>query len=106
MAETAIASVDRHARVLVQLVVARHAIDDGDIAAGVGALHARLSRLLYSISLEHGSDAMATAAQYAVSALDAGSLYPGSELESFIGQVAASVRMTAKDLTRSTPFGT
>ena len=105
MGETGAGSVDRNARVLVRLVVERQAIDDADIAAGVGALHERLSRLLHAISLEHGSDAMATAAEYAVAALEAGSLYPGDELEAFLRQVAASVRATSKGLTRTTPFG-
>ncbi len=48
---------------------------------------------------------MSTAAEYAATALEAGSLYPGDELEAFLRTVAAGVRTTAKELTKSNPFG-
>ncbi|MCW2921205.1 MAG: hypothetical protein JWL76_1079 [Thermoleophilia bacterium] len=97
--------LDRHARTLVGLALAQHSVQGGDIAEGVVELHDRLSQLLHAISLEHGTDAMSTAAEYAARAQEAGSLYPGDELETFLRDVAAGVRATAKDLTKSTPFG-
>ncbi|MCB0880332.1 MAG: hypothetical protein KDC46_15275 [Thermoleophilia bacterium] len=76
-----------------------------DMAAGVGDLHTRLARHLHEISLELGTDAMATAAEYAATALEAGTLYPGDELERFLVDVARAVRASSKDLTKHTPFG-
>jgi hypothetical protein len=102
---SALQVLDRHARTLVRLALAQHAIRDTDVAGGVGSLHDRLARLLHALSLEHGTDAMSTAAEYAAAALEAGSLYPGDELEAFLRDVTASVRTTSKELTRSTPFG-
>lgn len=96
--------LDRHVRTLVRHSIAQQAIRDGDVAAGVGALHARLATRLHRISLEHGTDAMSTAAEYAAAALESGTLYSGEELDTFLVEVARSVRATAKDLTRSTPF--
>ncbi|MCW2928870.1 MAG: hypothetical protein JWM86_2838 [Thermoleophilia bacterium] len=101
---SALRVLDRHARTLVKLAVAQHAITDGDTAAGVGAWHDRTSRLLHAISLEHGTDAMATAAEYGAAALEAGSIYPGDELDAFLREVAASVRATSRDLTKASPF--
>lgn len=96
--------LDRHVRTLVRHSIAQHAIRDGDVAAGVGALHGRLATRLHRISLEHGTDAMSTAAEYAAAALESGTLYPGEELDTFLVEVARSVRTTARDLMRSTPF--
>jgi hypothetical protein len=101
----ALGVLDHHARVLVRHAIAHQAIGGGDLVDGVGELHAHVAGLLHAISLEHGSDAMATAADYAAAALHAGSLYPGAELDAFLARVAASVRTTSKELTRATPFG-
>lgn len=101
---SALRVLDRHARTLVRLSLVQHAIRDSDVAAGVTTLHDRLARVLHVISLEHGTDAMSTAAEYAAAALEAGSLYPGDELESFLRDVSAGVRATSKDLTRSGPL--
>lgn len=97
--------LDRHVRTLVRHSIAQQAIRDGDVAAGVGALHGRLATRLHGISLEHGTDAMSTAAEYAAAALESGSLYAGEELEAFLGDVARSVRATSKELTRTQPYG-
>lgn len=103
---TALRVLDGHVRTIVRLAIAQHAIhEEGGAANGVGALHERIARLLHELSLEHGTDAMSTAAEYAASALEAGILYLGEELETFLRDVTASVRATSKDLTRSTPFG-
>ncbi len=96
--------LDRHVRALVRHALAQHAVQGANVA-DVAALHDRLAKLLHAISLEHGTDAMSTAAEYGAAALEAGSLYPGDELEVFLRDVAAGVRATAKELTRSTPFG-
>lgn len=101
---SALRVLDRHVRTLVRHALAQHAVQ-GSVADGVTELHDRLAKLLHAISLEHGTDAMSTAAEYAASALEAGSLYPGDELEAFLREVAAGVRATSKELTRSTPFG-
>ncbi len=97
--------LDRHVRAIVRLAIAQHAIRDADTAEGVSQLHDRVSIVLHEITLEHGTDAMATAAEYATAALDVGTLYPGDELEAFLRSVAASTRSTSKELTRHTPFG-
>jgi hypothetical protein len=102
---SALRVLDRHARTLVRLALAQHAVQGSDVAQGVTGLHDRLAKHLHALSLEHGTDAMSTAAEYAAAALEAGSLYPGDELETFLRDVAAGVRATAKDLTKSTPFG-
>lgn len=97
--------LDRHVRTLVRHSIAQQAVSEATVAEGVGALHARLAGRLHRISLEHGTDAMSTAAEYAAAALEAGSIYPGDELDTFLGEVARSVRATAKDLTRTAPYG-
>lgn len=97
--------LDRHVRVMVRHSIAQQAIRDSDHGVGVSALHDRLARRLHAISLEYGTEAMSTAAEYAAASLEAGSLYPGDELDAFLGEVARSVRSTNKGLTRSTPFG-
>jgi hypothetical protein len=97
--------IDRHARTIVKHAIAQHGIRGSDFAAGVAEHHGHLSRVLHEIQLEHGSDAMNTAGEYAAAALESGSLYPGEELDSFLRSVAASVRATSKDLTKNTPFG-
>lgn len=102
---SALRVLDRHARTLVRLALVQQTVPGNDVADGVTGLHDRLSKLLHAISLEHGTDAMSTAAEYAASALEAGSLYPGDELEAFLRDVAAGVRATSKELTKSTPFG-
>lgn len=102
---TAMRVLDRHARTLVRHALAQQAVPGTNVADGVVALHDRIAKLLHAISLEHGTDAMSTAAEYGASALEAGSLYPGDELEAFLRDVAAGVRATSKELTRSTPFG-
>lgn len=102
---SALRVLDRHTRTIVRHALAQHAIQGTDVAEGVTALHDRVARLLHAISLEHGTDAMSTAAEYGATALEAGTMYPGDELEAFLREVAAGVRATAKDLTRSTPFG-
>lgn len=102
---SALRVLDRHVRVMVRHSITQHAFRDSDLPTGVAQLHDRLAAHLHALSLEHGTDAMSTAAEYASTALDAGSIYPGDELEAFLTQVAAAVRATSKDLTRSTPFG-
>ena len=97
--------LERHVRVLVRHAITQQAIRDADLAAGVSQLHDRLATHLHAISLEHGTDAMSTAAEYAATALEAGAIYPGDELEGFLASVAASARTTSKELTRHTPFG-
>lgn len=97
--------LDRHTRTLVKLVLAHRGVDDADLARGVCDQHDRIAHVLHAISLEHGTDAMNTAAEYAATALDTGSLYPGEELETFLRDVAGRVRATARDLTKSTPYG-
>ena len=97
--------LERHAREIVKLAIAQHGITDGDLAQGVGERHDHISRVLHEISLEHGSDAMNTAGEYAAAALQAGSIYQGEELEAFLRTVAASARATSRELTKSTPFG-
>lgn len=104
-ASSSLRMLDRHVRTLVRHSIAQQAIRDSDVATGVGVLHGRLAACLHRISLEHGTDAMSTAAEYAAVALESGSLYPGEELDAFLAQVARSVRATAKDLTRPTQFG-
>lgn len=102
---TAMGMLDQHVRVLVRHSISQQAIRDADLAAGIGELHGRIASRLHAISLEHGSDAMSTAAEYAATALEAGSLYPGDELDAFLTEVAARVRATSKGLAKSTPFG-
>ncbi len=102
---SALRVLDRHARTLVRHAIAQHAIRESDTAAGVAALHDRISRVLHALSLEHGTDAMSTAGEYAAAALEAGTIYPGDELEEFLRHVCASARATSKELTKSTPFG-
>lgn len=97
--------LDRHVRAIVKLAIAQHGIRDGDLAQGVAQRHDRIARVLHEISLEHGTDAMNTAAEYAAAALDAGSIYQGEELEDFLRSVAAAVRTTTRELSKSTPFG-
>jgi hypothetical protein len=101
----ALRALDRHARSLVKHGLAQQSIGGASLAAGVGEQHDHLARLLHEISLEHGTDAMSTAAEYASAALEAGSLYFGDELDQFLRQVAASVRTTSRELTKNTPFG-
>jgi hypothetical protein len=102
---SALRVLDRHVRALVRHSISQQAIPGGNLASGVGELHDRLAGMLHAISLEHGTDAMSTAAEYAAFALEAGALYPGDELEAFLREVAGAVRATSKDLTKSTPFG-
>lgn len=102
---SALRMMDRHTRTLVKLVLTQQAIPGNDVAQGVGELHARIATLLHGISLEHGNDAMATAAEYGAVALESGVLYAGDELESFLQDVAASVRATSRELAKGTPFG-
>lgn len=102
---SALRVLDRHTRTLVRHALAQNAVQGNDVAAGVTALHDRLAKLLHAISLEHGTDAMSTAAEYGAVALEAGTLYPGDELEVFLREVATGVRTTSKELTKSTPFG-
>ena len=97
--------LDRHARTIVKHAIAQHGIRGSDFAAGVAEHHDHLCHVLHEIQLEHGSDAMNTAGEYAAAALESGALYPGEELDSFLRNVAASVRATSKDLSKSTPFG-
>ena len=97
--------LDRHARTIVKLIVAQQALGGSDTATEVAKWHDRISRLLHSISLEHGTDAMSTAAEYAVAALESGTLYAGDELDAFLRSVAASVRTTSREITKSSPFG-
>ena len=101
----ALRQLDRHTRTLVKHALATQSISDTDLAAGVGAQHDHIATVLHEISLEHGTDAMSTAAEYADAALQAGSLYAGEELDTFLPSVAASVRSTSRELTKSTPFG-
>lgn len=102
---TALRVLDRHVRVIVRHSISQQAIRDSDLAEGVGALHGRIARHLHGLSLEHGTDAMSTAAEYAAASLEAGSIYSGDELDAFLTDVARSVRATSRNLTRSTPFG-
>lgn len=97
--------LDRHARTIVKHAIAQYGIRGNDLAAGVAEHHDQISRVLHEIQLEHGSDAMNAACEYAAAALEAGSLYPGEELDTFLRSIAASVRATSRDLTKSTPFG-
>ena len=97
--------LDRHARTIVKHAIAQHGIRSSDLAAGVAEHHDQISHVLHEIQLEHGADAMNTAGEYAAAALEAGSLYPGEELDTFLRAIAASVRATSRDLTKSTPFG-
>ena len=97
--------LDRHARTIVKHAIAQHAIRGGDLSSGVAEHHDQICHVLHAIQLEHGSDAMNTAGEYAAAALESGSLYPGEELDTFLRTIAASARSTARDLTKSTPFG-
>jgi hypothetical protein len=97
--------LDRHARTIVKHAIAQHGIRSGDLAEGVAEHHTHVSKVLHEIQLEHGSDAMNTAAEYAAAALEAGSLYPGEELDAFLRSTASAVRNTSRDLMKSTPFG-
>lgn len=97
--------LDRHARTMVKLSITAQAVTGNDLAAGVAAEHDRVAHTLHEISLEHGTDAMNTAAEYAACALEAGSLYHGEELDTFMRDVAVSVRNTSRELTKHTPFG-
>ncbi|MCW2925355.1 MAG: hypothetical protein JWM98_2759 [Thermoleophilia bacterium] len=101
----ALRDLDRHARTIVKLALAGGALRDADLAEGVGELHARIAQSLHAISLEHGTDAMSTAAEYAATALESGLLYPGDELDRFLRDVAASARATSRDLTKGSPLG-
>lgn len=85
--------------------IAQHGIQGNDLAAGVSERHDQVARVLHEVSLEHGTDAMNTAAEYAAAAIDAGSIYPGEELETFLRDVAGAVRATSRELTKSSPFG-
>lgn len=100
----ALRALDRHARTIVKLAIAQQGID-GDLAVGVAERHDQVAHVLHELSLEHGTDAMVAAAEYAETALEAGSLYPGDELDEFLRSVAAAARATSRDLTKSTPFG-
>ncbi|MCW2961272.1 MAG: hypothetical protein JWM90_1659 [Thermoleophilia bacterium] len=96
--------LDGHVRALVRVALVQQSLRENDVAAGVAEFHERCARLLHAVSLEHGTDAMSTASEYAVTSLEAGLLYP-DELDSFIRSVAGSVRATSRDLTKATPFG-
>ena len=97
--------LDRHARTIVKLIVAQEALGGSDTATEVARWHDRISRLLHAISLEHGTDAMSTAAEYAAAALESGALYAGDELDAFLRSVSSAVRATSRDITKSSPFG-
>jgi hypothetical protein len=97
--------IDRHARTIVKHAIAQHGIRGSDLAAGVAEHHDQICHVLHEIQLEHGSDAMNTAGEYAAAALESGSIYPGEELDSFLRTIATAARTTARDLTKSTPFG-
>lgn len=96
--------LDRHVRAIVTLCVAQQAIRDPDLAGAVATHHDDVARVLHDISLEHGTDAMDAASDYAEAALAAGSLYPGEDLERFLRHVAAAVRATSRTLARAAPF--
>jgi tRNA A37 threonylcarbamoyltransferase TsaD len=91
--------LDRHTRTIVKHGLSQQSIAGPSLAEGVGEQHDHVARLLQELSLEHGTEAMSTAAEYAAVALEAGSLYVGEELDSFLRDVAGSVRATSKELT-------
>lgn len=97
--------MDRHVRAIVRVAIAQQAMHGSDVATGVAAWHERITRQLQRISIEHGSDAMSAAAEYAVAAMEAHQLYAGEELDEFLRDVAAAVRATARDVNRHNPLG-
>jgi hypothetical protein len=102
---TTLRVLDRHVRTLVGIALVQHGAQEADAAVSVGAWHDRFARLLHAVSLEFGTEAMATASEYAATALEHGLLYPSDELDAFIRTVASSVRTTSRDLLKGTPFG-
>jgi len=95
---------DRHVRAIVRSAIAQQAMHGSNVATGVAAWHERVARLLHQIALEHGSEAMSAAAEYAVAAMEAQLLYAGEELDEFLKDVAAAVRATSRDISRHAPF--
>lgn len=95
--------IDTHVRAVVRIAITQQAIRGTGFADGIATLHDQLARCMHDISLEFGMEPMVAAAEYAAAALETGSIYPGDELEAFLRRIAASVRATSKQLSRSTP---
>lgn len=100
----AMRQLDHYARSIVKLALAQDVIKGANVADGVARWHDHVTRMLHSVALEHGSDAMMVAAEYASAALEAGVLYAGDELDLFLRDVASAARETARDLTKASPI--
>ena len=104
-AKEALGSLEANVRAIVRVGLEKNIMRNVDTALGVAEWHDRTARQLHQISLAYGTDAMKTAAGYAIAALEGGLLYPGQELETFLATVAEGVRQTSRELAKGTPFG-
>ena len=81
------------------MVSIRHgAGSGGDAAQAIGELYASVCESLHGVSLEHGSEAMATAAELAEAAIDNGLLYPGAETMAFLSGMGEYAREAHKEI--------
>ncbi|MCW2973576.1 MAG: hypothetical protein JWN72_1849 [Thermoleophilia bacterium] len=104
-AKAAMGSLEANVRAIVRVGLEKNIMRDADTGEGVAAWHDRVARCLHETGLKYGTDAMKTAASYAIAALEGGLLYPGEELETFIETVAGGVRQTSRELSKGVPFG-
>jgi hypothetical protein len=86
------------ARRLVTAAISHGAAADGPPAERVGELYRQLCEVLYDLDMDHGNEAMVTAVEFTVAAIDAGLIYAGGESVDFVREVAASVRATSREL--------
>jgi len=104
-ARAALNSLETNVRAIVRVGLEKNIMRGVETGPGVAEWHDRVARTLHATGLKYGSEAMKTAAGYAIAALEGGLLYPGEELETFIDTVAEGVRQTSRELSKGVPFG-
>jgi len=101
----ALRTLERCTREIVVTSIAQGSLRGNDPAVSVSEWHDRTARMLHDVSMDHGTEAMATTTAYAVAVLNGGMLYPGDELEEFLRHVGAAVRATFRDVAKAHPAG-
>ena len=94
------AKLEKHVTEIVRTAITKQDVR-GDIATEIAEMHNRIARLLDQIVRDHGTDTMEVAAEYAATALDAGLIYTGQELDQFLTRIAGAVRSTTRQLLKA-----
>jgi hypothetical protein len=94
------AKLEKHVTEIVRMAITKQDVR-GDIATEIADMHNRTARLLDQIVRDHGTDTMEVAAEYAATALEAGLIYTGQELDQFLHRISGAVRSTTRQLLKA-----